>query len=64
MIKDNNTKERKKHVDHCIETLGDPELADQLTLLRLSDADDLEEVLRALDRAKSRQTKSAAGSSR
>ncbi|KAE9118506.1 hypothetical protein PF010_g8197 [Phytophthora fragariae] len=63
-VKDGNTKERKEHVDHFIETLGDPELADRLTLLRLSDADDLEEVLRARDRAKSRQKKSAAGSSR
>ncbi|KAE8986781.1 hypothetical protein PR003_g23113 [Phytophthora rubi] len=63
-VKDGNTKEQKEHVDHFIETLGDPELADRLTLLRLSDADDLEEVLRALDRAKSRQKKSAAGSSR
>ncbi|KAE8992080.1 hypothetical protein PR002_g20662 [Phytophthora rubi] len=63
-VKDGNTKERKEHVDHFIETLGDPELADRLTLLRLSDADDLEEVLRALDRAKSRQKKTTAGSSR
>ncbi|KAE9336908.1 hypothetical protein PF008_g12794 [Phytophthora fragariae] len=63
-VKDGGTKERKEHVGHFIETLGDPELADRLTLLRLSDADDLEEVLRALDRAKSRQKKTTAGSSR
>ncbi|KAE9084202.1 hypothetical protein PF010_g20931 [Phytophthora fragariae] len=63
-VKDGNTKDQKEHVDHFIETLGDPELADRLTLLRLSDADDLEEVLRALDGAKSRQKKSTAGSSR
>ncbi|KAE9009834.1 hypothetical protein PR003_g12311 [Phytophthora rubi] len=63
-VKDGNTKERKEHVDHFIKTLGDPELADRLTLLQLSDADDLEEVLRALDRAKIRQKKSTAGSSR
>ncbi|KAE9357450.1 hypothetical protein PR003_g1776 [Phytophthora rubi] len=62
--KDGGTKERKEHVDHFIEALGDPELADRLVLLRLSDADGLEEVLRALDRAKSRQKKSAAVSSR
>ncbi|KAE9275542.1 hypothetical protein PF001_g26535 [Phytophthora fragariae] len=54
-VKDGGAKERKEHVDHFIETLGDPDLADKLTLLRLSDADDLEEVLRVLDRAKSRQ---------
>ncbi|KAE9273787.1 hypothetical protein PF001_g27354 [Phytophthora fragariae] len=63
-VKDGGAKERKEHVDHFIETLGDPELADKLMLLRLSDADDLEEVLRALDRAKSRQKKTTAGSSR
>ncbi|KAE8962927.1 hypothetical protein PR002_g29451 [Phytophthora rubi] len=63
-VKDGGAKERKEHVDHFIEALGDPELADKLTLLRLSDADDLEEVLRALDRAKSRQKKTTAGSSR
>nr|KAE8926447.1 hypothetical protein PF009_g23361 [Phytophthora fragariae] len=63
-VKDGGAKERKEHVDHFIETLGDPELPDKLTLLRLSDADDLEEVLWALDRAKSRQKKTTAGSSR
>ncbi|OWZ08022.1 hypothetical protein PHMEG_00019498 [Phytophthora megakarya] len=62
MIKDGSTKDRRKHVDHFIETLEDPDLADRLTLLRLSDADHLEEVLRARDRAKSRQKKAAFGS--
>ena len=38
---------KREHVDHYVETLDDRELADQLTLLRLSDADDLEEVLLA-----------------
>ncbi|OWY92142.1 hypothetical protein PHMEG_00038974 [Phytophthora megakarya] len=42
-IKDGSTKDRREHVDHFIETLEDPNLADRLTLLRLSDADDLEE---------------------
>ncbi|POM63045.1 hypothetical protein PHPALM_27726, partial [Phytophthora palmivora] len=46
-IKDGNAKDRREHVDHYIETLEDQDLADRLTLLRLSDADDLEEVLRA-----------------
>ncbi|OWZ08363.1 LOW QUALITY PROTEIN: hypothetical protein PHMEG_00019102 [Phytophthora megakarya] len=36
-IKDGNPKARREHVDHYIETLGDPELADRLTLLRLAD---------------------------
>ncbi|EGZ05351.1 hypothetical protein PHYSODRAFT_342494, partial [Phytophthora sojae] len=61
-IKDGDSKARREHVEHFIETLGDPELADQLTLLRLADADDLEEVLRARERAKSRQKRSAFGS--
>ncbi|POM65326.1 Hypothetical protein PHPALM_18976, partial [Phytophthora palmivora] len=62
-IKDGNAKDRREHVDHYIETLEDQDLADRLTLLRLSDADDLEEVLRARERAKSRQKKAAFGSS-
>ncbi|OWY97337.1 hypothetical protein PHMEG_00032158 [Phytophthora megakarya] len=57
-IKDGSTKDRCEHVDHLIETPEDPDLADRLTLLRLSDADDLEEVLRARDRAKSRSDSS------
>ncbi|EGZ13103.1 hypothetical protein PHYSODRAFT_334907 [Phytophthora sojae] len=61
-IKDGDSKARREHVKHFIETLGDPELADQLTLLRLADAEDLEEVLRARERAKSRQQRSAFGS--
>ncbi|OWY96909.1 LOW QUALITY PROTEIN: hypothetical protein PHMEG_00032701 [Phytophthora megakarya] len=37
-IKDGNPKARREHVDHYIETLGDPELADRLTLLRLANS--------------------------
>ncbi|KAE8889646.1 hypothetical protein PF005_g18607 [Phytophthora fragariae] len=44
-IKDGDLKARLEHVEHFIETLGDPDLADQLTLLRLADADQLEDVL-------------------
>ncbi|OWY99265.1 Eukaryotic/viral aspartic protease, partial [Phytophthora megakarya] len=61
-IKGGNPKARREHVDHYIETLGDPELADRLTLLRLADVDELEEVLRARERAKNRQRRSAVGS--
>ncbi|OWY91905.1 hypothetical protein PHMEG_00039308 [Phytophthora megakarya] len=61
-IKDGNAKARREHIDHYIETLDDPELADRLTLLRLADVDDLEEVLRRRERAKSRQRRSAFGS--
>ncbi|KAG3136510.1 hypothetical protein PI124_g23575 [Phytophthora idaei] len=63
-IKDGGSKVLREHVDHFIETLGDPELADRLTLLRLPDADELEEVLRALDRAKCRHKKAVAGSNK
>ncbi|GMF38646.1 unnamed protein product [Phytophthora fragariaefolia] len=63
-IKDGIPKEKREHVDHVIETLGDQELADRLTLLRLPDADELEELLRALDRAKNRPKKSAFGSNK
>ncbi|KAI9995042.1 hypothetical protein PInf_011996 [Phytophthora infestans] len=61
-IKDGGPKVLREHVDHFIETLGDVDLADRLTLLRLPDADELEEVLRAVDRAKHRQKKAAVGS--
>ncbi|OWY99505.1 LOW QUALITY PROTEIN: hypothetical protein PHMEG_00029478, partial [Phytophthora megakarya] len=61
-IKNGNPKARREHVDHYVKTLGDPELADRLTLLRLADVDELEEVLRARERAKSRQRRSAFGS--
>ncbi|OWY98671.1 hypothetical protein PHMEG_00030508, partial [Phytophthora megakarya] len=63
-IKDGNAKERREHVDHYIETLNDQDLAERLTLLRLTDADDLEEVLRARERAKNRQKKAVFGSSK
>ncbi|OWY92857.1 hypothetical protein PHMEG_00037963 [Phytophthora megakarya] len=63
-IKDGNAKERREHVDHYIETLEDQDLAERLTLLRLTDAEDLEEVLRARDRAKNRQKKAAFGTGR
>ncbi|OWZ09712.1 hypothetical protein PHMEG_00017542 [Phytophthora megakarya] len=63
-IKDGSAKERREHVDHYIETLEDQDLAERLTLLRLTDVDDLEEVLRARDCAKNRQKKAAFGSSK
>ncbi|KAE8972698.1 hypothetical protein PF011_g25543 [Phytophthora fragariae] len=58
-IKDGGSKERREHVVHFIDTLGDDDLADQLTLLRLPDVDELEAVLRALDRANNRRKTSA-----
>ncbi|GMF52171.1 unnamed protein product [Phytophthora fragariaefolia] len=55
-IKDGIPKDKREHVDHFIETLGDQEVADRLTLLRL--------LPRALGRAKNRQKKSAFGSNK
>ncbi|OWZ20640.1 hypothetical protein PHMEG_0004922 [Phytophthora megakarya] len=42
-VKDGDAKARREHVEHFVETMGALELADQLTLLRLEDADQLEE---------------------
>ncbi|POM74699.1 LOW QUALITY PROTEIN: Hypothetical protein PHPALM_8302 [Phytophthora palmivora] len=48
---------RREHVEHFIETLDDRDLADHLALLRIPDADTLEEALRSRQRAKARQSK-------
>ncbi|OWZ14645.1 Eukaryotic/viral aspartic protease [Phytophthora megakarya] len=61
-IKDGSRKAHREHVDHYIGTLGKPKLTDRLTLLLLADVDELEEVLRARERTKSRQRRSAFGS--
>ncbi|GMF56493.1 unnamed protein product [Phytophthora fragariaefolia] len=61
-IKDGPQEVRREHVEHFIETLDDRDLADQLALLRIPDADILEEVLRSRQRAKSRQSKTVFGS--
>ncbi|KAE9099351.1 hypothetical protein PF007_g15904 [Phytophthora fragariae] len=53
-VKDGPSEIRREHVDHFIETLDDRDLADQLALLRIPDADTLEEVLRSRQRPKSR----------
>ncbi|KAI9989564.1 hypothetical protein PInf_019849 [Phytophthora infestans] len=54
-IKDGGSKVLREHVDHFIETLGDVDPPARLNLLRLPDADELEEVLWAVDRAKHHQ---------
>ncbi|EGZ18355.1 hypothetical protein PHYSODRAFT_332166 [Phytophthora sojae] len=61
-INDGDSKARREHVEHFIEILGDSEFADQLTLLRLRDAEELEVVLRPRERSKSRHKKPAGGS--
>ena len=53
---------KREHVEHYVATLDDRELADQLTMLRLKDAEDLEEVLLARQRAKKRQGRVLFGS--
>ncbi|GMF46701.1 unnamed protein product [Phytophthora fragariaefolia] len=61
-IKDGPQEVRREHVEYFIETLDDRNLADQLALLRIPDADILEEVLRSRQRAKARQSKKVYGS--
>ncbi|GMF25380.1 unnamed protein product [Phytophthora fragariaefolia] len=61
-IKDGPPDVRRENVEHFIETLDDRDLADQLALLRIPDADTLEEDLRSRQRAKSRQRKTVYGS--
>ncbi|OWZ08417.1 hypothetical protein PHMEG_00019046 [Phytophthora megakarya] len=63
-VKDRPLATRREHVEHFIETLDDRDLADQLALLRLTDAEDLEETLRARQRAKARQGKTHAGTNK
>ncbi|GMG16067.1 unnamed protein product [Phytophthora fragariaefolia] len=63
-IKGGTTSTRREHVEHFIETLDDRDLADQLVLLRLRDADELEETLRLRQRSKARQGRAAVGSNR
>ncbi|POM78837.1 Hypothetical protein PHPALM_3583 [Phytophthora palmivora] len=63
-IKDGPEATRREHVEHFIETLDDRALADQLAILRLADADALEDTLRARLRAKARRGKVHAGSNR
>ncbi|POM81056.1 Hypothetical protein PHPALM_1028, partial [Phytophthora palmivora] len=61
-IKDGSSEVRREHVEHFIETLDDRVLADHLALLRIPDADSLEEALRSRQRAKARQSKAVYGS--
>ncbi|GMF49079.1 unnamed protein product [Phytophthora fragariaefolia] len=61
-INDGPQEVRREHIEHFIETLDDRDLADQLALLRIPDADILEEVLRSRQRVKSRQSKTVYGS--
>ena len=63
-IREGTPATRREHVEHFIETLDDRDLAKQLTLLRLDDADDMEETLRAYQRMELRQGKASMGSNK
>ena len=63
-VKDGPPDARREHVEHFIGTLDNRELADQLLLLRLANADALEETLRAYQRGRSRQSKATMGSNK
>ena len=63
-VKDGLTEARKEHVDHFIEALEDRDLADQLLLLRLKDADALEITLRECEKGRARQRKATMGSNK
>ena len=51
-------------MEHYIETLDDPELADQLAMLSLTDVEDLQEGMRARQRTKLRRGKTQFGSNK
>ncbi|POM79702.1 Hypothetical protein PHPALM_2561 [Phytophthora palmivora] len=61
-IKDRRAGRSRLCLEHFIETLDDRDLADHLALLRIPDADTLEEALRSRQRAKARQSKAVYGS--
>ncbi|OWZ20275.1 hypothetical protein PHMEG_0005339 [Phytophthora megakarya] len=61
-VKGGSGKDRREHVNHYSEAFEDQNLAERLILLRLTDADDLEEALRTRYREKNRQKKAAFGS--
>lgn len=63
-IREGKLATRREHVEHFISTLDDRDLAKQLTLLRLTDADGMEETLRAYERMEARQKKAPMGSSK
>ena len=56
-IRDGSHATRREHVEHFIATLDDRDLAKQITLLRLSDADEMEETFRVYQLIINRYTK-------
>ena len=63
-IRDGSPATRKEHVNHCIGTLDDRDLARMLTMLRLGDADDLEETLQKCENMEVREAHASMGSSK
>ena len=56
-VKDGQSAIRREHVEHFIEALDDCYLVRQISLLPLSDADEMEQTLRKYQRIKTRQGK-------
>ena len=63
-IRDGSPATRKEDVNHYIGTLDDRDLARMLTMLRLVDADDLEETLQECENMEVRKAHAAMGSSK
>uniref|UniRef100_A0AAV1VHY5 Retrotransposon gag domain-containing protein n=1 Tax=Peronospora matthiolae TaxID=2874970 RepID=A0AAV1VHY5_9STRA len=55
---------RKERVNHFIDTLDDPDLSNQLLLLNVEDADDMQKTLHGYQQGRSRQGKVMMGSSK
>ena len=63
-FRDGSAATRKEHVNHYIGTLDDRDLARILTMLRLGDADDLEETLQENENMEVREAHASMGSSK
>ena len=63
-IRDGPSAIRKEHVNHYIGTLEDRELARMLTILRLGNADDLEEALQECEHMEVRESHASMGSNK
>ena len=63
-IRDGSPDVRREHVELFIRTLDDRDLAKQLMLLRLEDADEMEETLRAYQRMQINKVQSSTESNK
>ena len=62
-IRDGSPATRKEHMNHYIGTLDDRDRARMFTMLRLRDADDLEETLQEFENMEVREAHASMGSS-